>query len=326
MLNNSAKIAGLGYYVPKKVLTNADLEKMVDTSDDWITSRTGIKERRMVEENETTADLATKAAINALENAKIEAADLELIILATATPNHTMPSTATIVQQMILATNAAAFDISAACSGFIFAMTVAHQFIANGTYKNVLVIGAETMTKFIDFTDRNTCVLFGDGAGAALLTRCDSGDGILGSYIKSDGKNFITIPAGGSAQPASHETVDERLHYIQMTGRDVYKFGVRIVPDAVTSVLKKCDLTIDDVDKFIFHQANVRIVDAVCSKLNIDPEKSYVNLQMYGNTSAASIPIALNEAINEKAIKKGDIVVLIGFGAGMTWGAIAIKI
>ncbi len=326
MLNNSAKIAGLGYYVPKKVLTNADLEKMVDTSDEWITSRTGIKERRMADDNETTADLAVKAAINALENADMAVEELELIIVATATPNHLMPSTATIVQRIINATNAVAFDISAACSGFIFAMNIAHQFVATGTYKNALVIGAETMTKFIDFTDRNTCVLFGDGAGAALLTRCDSGDGILGSYIKSDGKNFITIPAGGSAQPASQKTVDERSHYIQMTGRDVYKFGVRIVPGAVTSVLEKCDLTIDDVYKFIFHQANVRIVDAVCSKLNIDPEKSYVNLQRYGNTSAASIPIALNEAINEKAIKKGDIVVLIGFGAGMTWGATAIKI
>jgi 3-oxoacyl-[acyl-carrier-protein] synthase-3 len=326
MVSKSAKIAGIGYFVPKKVLSNEDIEKMVDTSDEWITTRTGIKERRMASSDETTADLAVKAAKSALKDAKMAAEDIDLIIVATMTPDHFMPSTATIVQHKLKAKKAAAFDVAAACSGFVYAMTVAHQFIANGFYKNALIIGAETVTKFIDFTDRNTCVLFGDGAGAVVLKSCKAGSGILGSYIKSDGKNFITIPAGGSKQPCSKETLKNRQHYIKMDGLEVFKFGVKVVPDAVRHLLKKCKLKIDDVDNIIFHQANVRIVDAVCAKLKIDKEKSFVNLHKYGNTSAASIPIALCEAIKKKAVKKGDTIVLVGFGAGMTWGATALKL
>jgi 3-oxoacyl-[acyl-carrier-protein] synthase-3 len=322
----SAKISGVGCFVPEKILSNHDLEKMVNTSDEWITSRTGIKERRTAGKNESTSDLAAKAAKNALKDARVKASDIDLIIVATLTPDHLMPSTATIVQHKIGAKNAAAFDVAAACSGFIYAMTVAHQFISTGFYKNALIIGTETMTKFVDFTDRNTCVLFGDGAGAVVLKACDNGDGILGSYIKSDGENHIIIPAGGSYEPSSKETLEKRLHYIKMNGLEVYKFAVTFVPDAVMDILKKCSLTIDDIDKIIFHQANLRIVNTVCNKLEIDLEKSYVNLHKYGNTSAASIPIALCEAINEKAVKKGDTVVLVGFGAGMTWGATALKI
>ncbi len=325
MVLKSARIAGLGYFVPKKKLTNEDLEKMVNTSDEWITSRTGIKERRMAGSDESTAELAAKAAKIALKDAKVEVDKIELIIVATLTPNHLMPSTATIVQHKLKAKNAVAFDIAAACTGFVYAITVAHQMLATGLYKNALVIGAETMTKFVDFTDRNTCILFGDGAGAVFLKSCKAGGGILGTYIKSNGNNFITIPAGGSAQPPSKETVRRNQHYITMDGKEVYKFAVRVVPDAVVQILKKCKLKADDIDKVIFHQANVRIIDAVCAKLKIDPAKSYINLHRYGNTSAASIPIALCEAVNEKVIKKGDIVLLVGFGAGMTWGSALIK-
>jgi len=322
----SAKITGVGHYVPEKILSNHDLEKMVQTSDEWITSRTGIKERRIARDDESTADLAANAAKIALNNAGVNASDVDLIIVATMTPDHLMPSTATIVQKMIGAKNAAAFDLNAACSGFVYSLSVAHQFLATGFYKNALVIGAETVSKFLDFTDRNTCVLFGDGAGAALLESCDAGDGILGTTICSNGENFITIPAGGSRQPASENTVAERQHFVTMNGLEVYKFAVTMVPDAVTDILKKCSLTTDDIDMIIFHQANVRIVDTVCSKLNISRDKSYVNLHKYGNTSAASIPIALSEALVDGSVKKGDTVVMVGFGAGMTWGTAALKI
>lgn len=325
MALKSAKIIGMGYHVPKKILSNADLEKLVETSDEWITSRSGIKERRVVKDDETTADLGAKAAKAALKSAKLEAKDIDLIIVATFTPNNLMPSTATIIQNKLKAKNAAAFDISAACSGFIYALTVAHQFLSTGFYKNALVVGAETITKFIDFTDRNTCVLFGDGAGAVVLKGCKQGLGIINSYIMSNGNNFITIPAGGSAMPCSTEALEGRQQFVKMDGREVYKFGVKVVPDALTELLNKCKLKISDIDKIIFHQANVRIIDAVCAKLGIEPEKSYVNLHKYGNTSAASIPIALCEAVQEKAIKKGDLVVLVGFGAGMTWGATALR-
>ena len=326
MTLKSAKISGIGYFVPKKVLSNHDLEKMVNTSDEWITTRTGIKERRMADKDESTADLAVKAAKSALKSAGVDADDVELIIVATVTPDHLMPSTATIVQKKIKAKNAVAFDLNAACSGFVYAMTTAHQYIATGFYKNALIIGADTMTKFIDFTDRNTCVLFGDGAGAVYLEACKSGQGILGSCIKSNGVNFISIPAGGSRMPPSAETVSDRQHFIDMEGIEVYKFAIKVVPEAVAEILEKCSLTVDDIDMLIFHQANVRIVDTVCSKLNISSEKSFVNLQKYGNTSAASIPIALCEALDEGAVKKGDTVILVGFGAGMTWGATALKL
>ena len=326
MTLQSAKITGIGHYVPEKILSNHDLETMVQTSDEWITTRTGIKERRIASESESTADLASLAAERALKDAGVNPEDVELIIVATMTPDHLMPSTATIVQKMISAKKAAAFDLNAACSGFVFALSVAQQFIATGFYKNALIIGAETVSKFIDFTDRNTCVLFGDGAGAAFIESCEKGDGILGTSIASNGENFMTIPAGGSRQPVSKKTLEERLHYITMSGREVYKFAVTVVPDAVTQILEQCSLTVDDIDMIIFHQANVRIVDAVCNKLGIDTEKSYVNLQKYGNTSAASIPIALSEAVAEGTAKKGDIVIMVGFGAGMTWGATALRL
>jgi 3-oxoacyl-[acyl-carrier-protein] synthase-3 len=326
MAVKSAKITGIGHFVPEKILTNHDLEKMVQTSDEWITTRTGIKERRIASEDESTSDLAKKAAEKTLSDAGVDAKDIDLIIVATMTPDHLMPSTATIVQHAIGADNAAAFDLNAACSGFIYAITTAKQFISTGFYKNALVIGAETTTKFLDFTDRNTCVLFGDGAGAVLLEACDEGDGILGSYMRSDGENYITIPAGGSKHPPSRETLDKRQHYITMNGLEVYKFAATVVPEAVMEIVNKCSLKLEDVDNIIFHQANVRIIDTVCARLNFDREKSFVNLNKYGNTSAASIPLALSEALEEGAVKKGDTVVLVGFGAGMTWGATAVKL
>ncbi len=316
----------MGEYLPKKVLTNADLEKMVDTSDEWITTRTGIKERRLAAKTEAASDLAIKAARNALEDAKLKPADIDLIIVATITPDMAFPSVACFLQNALGASNAVCFDISAACSGFVYALTIAQQFIARGTYKNALVIGTEVLSSITDWKDRNTCVLFGDGAGAAVLAEVKSG-GILSTYLGSDGSkaDLLMVPGGGSRNPASHETLDKRLHYIKMQGNELFKFAVVLMTEAAQTALKMANLECKDIDLVIPHQANIRIILAMAKKLGLPEEKIYLNIEKYGNMSSASTVTALCEAVKEGRVKKGDIVLLDAFGAGLVWGACVIK-
>ena len=322
----SAKIIVIGKYLPKRVLTNRDLEKMVDTSDEWITARTGIKERRVADKNEATSDLGLKAALDALKDAKINARDIDLIITATITPDTQFPSTSSIIQSRLGAKKAVCFDISAACSGFVYSLITAQQFIENGAFKNVLVIGAEKLSMVIDWTDRNTCVLFGDGAGAAVVSGCKK-PGILSTYMGGDGSlgNLLMVPAGGSRLPASHETIDKKLHYLKMQGNEIFKLAVKAMTDAAKKVLLKAKLNISDIDCLITHQANARIILATGKRLGISQDKIFMNINKYGNTSSASIAIALCEAVRSKRIKRGDIVVLDAFGAGLAWGACVIK-
>lgn len=319
-------IIGLGSYVPKKVLTNKDLEGMVDTSDEWITTRTGIRERRIAASNEPTSILASNAAQEALKDAKIKAEDLDLVIVATITPDMPFPATACFVQDILGAKNAACFDISAACAGFVYGLVAAQQFISTGAYKNALVIGSEKLSCVTDWKDRNTCVLFGDGAGAAVLAPVEDG-GILSSYLGSEGSlsELLMLPAGGSKKPASKETVDNREHFIKMRGNEVFKLAVKIMSDAACKALKKCDLGVNDIDCFIPHQANMRILDAVARKMGLPLEKIYFNVASYGNMSSASTAVALCEAYKAGRIKGGDVVVLDAFGAGLVWGSCVIQ-
>ncbi|MDD4939611.1 MAG: ketoacyl-ACP synthase III [Candidatus Omnitrophica bacterium] len=319
-------IIGVGEYLPKKVLSNADLEKMVDTSDEWITTRTGIKKRRIALPEEASSDLATNAAKDALKNSGLKAQDLELIIVATITPDMQFPSTACIVQAKLGAKKAVCFDISAACAGFVYAIITAQQFIARGAYKNALVIGSEVLSTVTDWKDRNTCVLFGDGAGAAVLAEVRSG-GILSTYLGSDGSlaELLMVPAGGSRTPASHKTIDKRLHYIKMQGNEVFKLAVKIMADAAQSALKQAGLECADIDLVIPHQANIRIIMAMAKRLGLPSSKIYLNIEEYGNMSSASTAAALCGAVKRNRIKKGDIVLLDAFGAGLVWGACLIK-
>jgi len=316
----------VGEYLPKKVLTNADLEKMVDTSDEWITTRTGIKERRLVSGQEAASDLAINAAKEALKNARLKAQDLDLIIVATITPDMQFPSTACFIQAALSAKKAVCFDISAACAGFVYAIIIAQQFIARGAYKNALVIGTEVLSSITDWQDRSTCVLFGDGAGAAVLSEVKSG-GILSSYLGSDGSltNLLMLPAGGSRNPATHKTIDKRLHYIKMEGNEIFKLAVKIMADAAQIALKQAGLECKDIDLVIPHQANIRIIMAMAKRLGLPKEKIYLNIEKYGNISSASTATALCEAVKEGRVKKGDIVLLDAFGAGLVWGACLIK-
>lgn len=320
-------ITGTGSYLPDKILTNYDMEKIVETSDEWIRTRTGIGARRVADEKTAASDIASKAAERAMEDAGIKAEDIDLIIVATVTPDMAIPSTACIVQKNIGAVNAAAFDINVACTGFIYAMTIAEQFIKTGFYKNALIVGAETLTKFLDWQDRNTCVLFGDGAGAAVLERTEEGSGILSSYLGADGKGgeSLTLPGGGSRMPATYETIDQRQHCIKMDGSDVFKFAVRVMGTAALKALEKSNLKIEEIDFLVPHQANIRIIEAAAKRLKLPMEKVYVNLDQYGNMSAASVPVALDEAVKKGCIKKGDTVVLVAFGGGLTWGSSVIK-
>ncbi len=323
-----AYIAGIGTYVPDKVLTNFDLEKMVETSDEWIRTRSGISERRIVDEKTATSDLAVIATKKAMENAGIEPKDIDAIILGTATPDMLFPSTACLVQSQIGARPIMAFDISAGCSGFLYGLGIADSMIKNG-YDNIVVIGAETLSKVTDFTDRATCVLFGDGAGAVIVKKNNEDNyGIIASYFAADGSDWKLLhqPAGGSRIPASEDSVKNRLHYIKMEGNEVFKLAVRAMIESAVKTLKKANLTAKDVALLIPHQANMRIIEATAKRLNIPMEKVYVNLDKYGNTSAASIPIALGEALQEGRIKKNDYVLMVAFGAGFTWGGILIKI
>ncbi len=315
-------ITGIGSYVPEKVVSNLDLEKMVDTSDEWISTRTGISYRRIAEKGVAASDLGVLAAKSALARAKISPEELDLIIVASATPDMIFPSTACIIQSKIGASKAAAFDIQAGCSGFIYALTCAAQFLMGELYKNVLIIGTEILSRIIDWEDRNTCVLFGDGAGAAVISQVERG-GLLASIIGADGSksDLLTLPAGASKEPASIETVRNRRHYVKMNGNEVFKFAVKIIEEATLHVVEKANLSLDDIDYLIPHQANIRIIDAAIKRLGIPKDKVLVNLQNYGNMSSASIPVALDEGYREGKIKNGDKVVLVGFGAGLTWGA-----
>ncbi len=322
-----AHIVGWGKYTPQRVLTNDDLSRMVDTSDEWIVTRTGIRERRIAGENETTATMAVQAARQALEGAGIGPEKVDLIIVATATPDYLFPSTACLVQDALGASRAAAFDLAAGCTGFVYALGVAAAMVESGAVQTALVIGAETLSRITDWTDRNTCVLFGDGAGAVVLRAGPDGGGVLATVLGADGsgKDLLMLPAGGSRHPASHRTIAERMHFIKMQGRDVFRFAVRVVPTATRQALEKAGLTLDDVALFIPHQANGRIIESAVRDLKLPPEKVYNNLERYGNTSAASIPIALCEAVEEGRLKPGDVVVCVGFGAGLTWGATVLR-
>ena len=319
-------ILGTGSFVPDKKLTNFDLEKVMETSDEWIKSRTGISERRISDEGTATSDLATQAALNAIKCANLSPEDIDLIIVATVTPDMAFPSTACIVQANIGAKNAAAFDLEAACSGFIYGLTIGKSLIQSNMYKHILVIGAETLSKIIDYTDRGTAILFGDGAGAAILGEVEDG-GILSTHIGADGVSgeYLTLPAGGSRKPASVETVNDRLHYVKMSGNDVFKFAVRVMEESSTKAVELAGLNLEDVDYLVPHQANIRIITASAKRLKLSMDKVYVNIDKYGNMSAASIPVALDEAYRNNKIKKGDNIVMVGFGGGLTWGSSLIK-
>jgi 3-oxoacyl-[acyl-carrier-protein] synthase III len=328
MMNlKSVGILSTGKYVPEKVLTNADLEKMVETNDEWIVTRTGMKERHIAREDEASSDLAYEAALIALKKANLAPEDLDLILVATITPDSAFPSTACILQNRLGAKKAAAFDLSAACSGFIYGLASASNFIATGMYKNALVIGAECLSKITDYTDRNTCILFGDGAGAVVLGEVPKGRGFLSFELGADGSGgeLLKLAGGGSRMPSSQSTVDNKQHYIYMAGSEVFKFAVRIMGNAAEEVLRKAGLEKSDIDLLVPHQANIRIIQSAVHRLNLPEEKCMINLHKYGNVSAASIPLALAEADEEGRIKPGDCVVLVGFGGGLTWGATAIR-
>ena len=319
-------IIGVGSYIPPKVLTNKDLEKMVDTSDEWIVTRTGISERHLAEDSEATSDLSSKAALIALEDAQLKPEEIDLIIVATNSPDMIFPGTACFVQEKIKATQAATFDLQAGCTGFVYALITAWQFIATGFYKNALVIGAEALSKFIDWTDRNTCVLFADGAGAVVLG-VKPGEGLLSGYLKGDGRgaDLIKLPAGASKMPASYQTIEQKLHYVKMKGNEVFKIAVREMKRATEEALIRGHLPVEEVDCFIPHQANIRIILAVSRVLGIKKDKVFINLNKYGNTSAASVVIALDEAVREGKIKNGDLVVLTSFGSGLTCGSVVLR-
>ncbi len=322
-----AKIIGTGAYVPLKILTNQDLEKQIETTDRWIVERTGIRERHIAAPEEATSDLAVRAAAAALAMAGVSADAIDLIIVATCTPDMPFPSTACIVQDRLKATRAAAFDLSAACSGFLYALTVAEQSIRSGAYRTVLVIGAEVMSRIVNWEDRNTCILFGDGAGAVVVEASRGRSGVLASRLRSDGAlcDLIRVPGGGSALPISEQVLADRLNTIQMKGNETFKVAVRAMAEIAKESLDACGLKISDVACVIPHQANLRILRAVAERLEVPMEKLVVNLDRFGNTSAASVPIALDEAVRAGRIGRGDLVLLLAFGGGLTWGACVVR-
>lgn len=322
-----AGVLGTGFYVPDNVLTNADLERMVNTNDEWITERTGIKERRFVDEGVPVSSIAMNAAQNALDDSGVSASELDMIIVATFTSDMRIPTTSCLLQHRLGATNAAAFDLSAACSGFTYAMAMASQFVENGTYKNILVIGAETLSKYTNYEDRNTCILFGDGAGAAVIGRVEEGYGILSFDLGSDGAGgeFIKMPSSGSLCPVTAETIENKENLIYMDGKAVYKFAIHCMGDTIEKSLEKIGMSKSDIDWFVPHQANIRIIQSAAKRFSMPMDKVIVNIHKYGNMSAASIPVALAEAAKEKKFKKGDIIALSGFGAGLTWGSCILR-
>lgn len=323
----SVGIVGTGSYLPEKVLTNADLEKIVDTNDEWISSRTGIRERHIVDPETPVSELCYQAALRALEDAKVSPEEIDLVIVATITPDYVFPATAGLVAERLGAKKAAAFDMEAGCTGFLYAATTGAQFIASGLYKTVLVIGGETLSKILNWQDRSTCILFGDGAGAAVLQPVEDGYGFLGYELGADGSGgkLLVMPGGGSMHPSTLETIEGKMHSIHMAGNEVFKFAVRIMGEAALKALDRAGLQKEDVDCLVPHQANIRIVDSAVKRLGITPEKVVVNLDRYGNMSAASIPVALDEAAREGRLKHGDILVMVGFGAGLAWGAAVLK-
>jgi len=323
-----AKILGTGAAVPKKILSNADLERLVETSDDWITSRTGIRERHIVADGEHFSDLCTRASEHALKRAHVKAEELDMILVGTISGDMPFPATSCLVQRNLGATRAAASDVSAACVGFLYALHLADGLIQSGKAHNVLVVGGEILSRYVDWTDRNTCVLFGDGAGAVLLQATRGDHGILGSIMKSNGAyhDFICMPGGGSDRPANDpKSIDERLPYIKMKGNETFKVAVKAMADVTLELLSEQGFTHEQVDHFIPHQANVRIIDAVSEKLKIDPRKVYKNIERYGNTSAASIPIALDELVREGRIQDGEMILMTAFGAGLVWGSVLLR-
>ena len=320
-------IIGIGSFVPEKILTNKDLEKIVDTNDEWISERTGIKVRHIVADGENTSDIAAKAAERALKDAGLTADDIDLIVVATATPDMLFPATACLVQNKLKAGKAAAYDLAAGCSGFMYAIVTASQFIKTGLYKHVLVIGAESLSRILDWTDRNTCVLFGDGAGAVVLGEVPEGYGILGSNLGADGSggDLLCLPAGGTSRPATEATVRERLHFVHMAGNEVFKFAVKVMGEAALNALEHAKIDTSEVDWLIPHQANIRIIQSAAKRLKMPMEKVIVNVDRYGNTSSASIPIALEEAIHDGRIKSGQVIAMVGFGAGLTWASAVMR-
>jgi 3-oxoacyl-[acyl-carrier-protein] synthase-3 len=326
-MTHNAGIIGMGHSYPEGILTNADLEKIVDTSDEWITTRTGIKQRHKAADNEYTSQFGTKAAVQALERAGLKPEDIDIIICATTTPDQIMPSTGALIQAQIGAVNAAGMDVFAACSGFLYGLTMVESMVRTGQIKYALVIGAEVLTKYVDYTDRGTCVIFGDGAGAAVVGPVNSGRGILATKIKSDGRyeEQLYSPGGGTKLGTTHETIDNRDHFFKMKGNELFKVAVRSMAEISAEMLEKAGLTIDDIDLVIPHQANQRITDAVASRLKVAEDKVYSNIAEHGNTSSASIPIALDECIQSGRIKEGSLVLLTAFGGGVTWGGTVIR-
>lgn len=321
-----SQVSGWGKYIPERVLTNYDLEKMIDTSNDWIVQRTGIQERHIAADNETTATMAVAAAQKTLEVAGLTPADLDLIVVSTSSPDYMVPAVSSMVQAM-LGASCPAFTLTTGCTGFVYGLVTAHQYIANGAFNHILVIGVELISRFLDWTDRNTCVLFGDGAGAVVLSPSSSPCGVLSFDLGSDGEKgmHLAMTGGGSANPMSHEIIDRGQNYLRMNGREVFKFAARVLFQSTQTVVGKANLTLDDIDLLIPHQANARIIDSAIQTLGLDRQKVFVNLHKYGNTSAASIPIALVEAIEEGRIRAGSKLALISFGAGLTWASAVVQ-
>ena len=320
-------ITGVGAYVPERVMTNFDLEKIVETNDEWIRTRTGIQERRIAADNEACSDLAYNAAIKALEDSNTKPEDLDLIIVATITPDYPFPATAALLQRRLGATKAGAFDLEAACSGFVYGIATGANFIATGAYKKVLVIGAEVLSRILDWEDRNTCVLFGDGAAAVVLGEVEEEYGIKGYHLgaKGDIERVLYQPAGGSIEPASVDSVKARQHFIKMQGPDVFKFAVKALPDGLEKSLAKSGMDASELDLVVPHQANMRIIQSAAKRFNIPVDKFHINLHKYGNTSSASVGLALAEAVELGKIKKGDNIAMVGFGAGLTYAACIVK-
>jgi len=327
MTSQNAGIIGMGHSYPDGILTNADLEKIVDTNDEWITTRTGIKQRHKAAPDEYTSQFGSRAALQAIERAGLKPEDIDLIICATTTPDQIMPSTGALIQAQIGAVNAAGMDVFAACSGFLYGITMVESMIRTGQIRHALVIGAEVLTKYVDYTDRSTCVIFGDGAGAAVLGPVPQGKGILATKIRSDGRyeEFLNSPGGGTRLGTTHKTIDEKLHYFKMKGNELFKVAVRSMADISSEMIEKAGLTVDDIDLVVPHQANQRITDAVASRLGVSEDKVYSNIAQHGNTSSASIPIAMDECIEKGRIKEGSVVLLTAFGGGVTWGGTVIR-
>lgn len=321
------RIKGIGSYLPEKVLTNADLEQMVDTDNEWIVTRTGIRERRIAAEGEATSDLAFKAAVEALGNAGIAPEEIDLIIVATTTPDFPFPSTAAVLQGRLGAVRSAAFDIQAVCTGFVYALSAADQFIRSGMYRKVLVVGAEVLSRIVDWKDRATCILFGDGAGAVVLEAEEGEQGILSTHLHADGNQYdlLYVPGGGSRVPISHDLVDSRLHYVKMKGNEVFRVAVSALENTAMEALEHNGMTGKDVDLLIPHQANIRILNATAKKLGLPPERVVITVDRHGNTSSASIPLALHDAVKNDRIREGSVILLDAFGGGFTWGSVLIR-